>query len=151
MFGLPGKTASDLYAMSPLPVTVLGGPSVKGTQVGDTDSQLLVFHTPPPSAVRNITLALVGSATAVSIRPDITGPVNAGDWATGAGPMAVQLVAFRARGAAGSCRAPENSEVLPLGSVAVAVTQSPVEVAAAKLIEKEALPAAFVVTVAEPR
>ena len=45
----------------------------------------------------------------------------------------------------------ENSEVLPYGSVAVAVTISPGAVAAASVTSKLALPSASVVTWNEPR
>lgn len=70
---------------------------------------------------------------------------------TGAGPRGVHEVGSSATGAAGRRRASENSEVLPAESVAVALSQSPVLVAAVRVTEKRALPVASVLTVAEPR
>src|SRR5580704_783310 len=148
--GLPGKTTSDLYARSPLPVTFLGCASVSVIQVGDTESQSVVFQTPPPSAARYMTFGFVGSGTAVSTRPDITGPENSGDCAIVMGPNWVQLVVLSVGADIGNCRSPENSDVFPAGSVAVAVTQSLVDVDADKLAEKLAVPVASVVTVVEP-
>src|SRR6516162_7259701 len=97
-----------------------------------------------------MTLLFVGSGAAVSIRPDITGPVNSGDCAIGPGPMGAQLVRLRAGADAGSWRAPENSDVFPAGSVAVAVIHSLVEVAPTTA-EKVAFPDESVATVVEPR
>ena len=50
-----------------------------------------------------------------------------------------------------ACTSSENSEVLPLGSVAVALIHSPGVVAARPLTLKLALPEPSVITLAEPR
>jgi hypothetical protein len=67
------------------------------------------------------------------------------------GPNWVQLVVLSVGADIGNCRSPENSDVFPAGSVAVAVTQSLVDVDAERLAEKLAVPVASVVTVVEPK
>jgi len=119
--------------------------------VGETESQLVVSQTPPPSAATYMMLGFAGTGTAVSIRPDMTGPENSGDWAIVFGPSCVQVDVLSADVEYGNLRSPENSEVFPDGSVAVAVTQSLVEVVAERLAEKVAVPVASVVTDLEPK
>src|SRR5262245_57723111 len=78
-----------------------GRKSVCGVQVGLDDVAFVVFHTPPFTEPRYITLALVGCGSSALTEPD-TGlfcAVKPSVWppVIGAAPWAIQLPAGRAR------------------------------------------------------
>src|SRR5215470_5110590 len=72
----------------------------------------------------------------------------------GGGPWGVGVGAgcgWGGGGSVGTVNPAENSEVLPTGSVAVAVTMRPLATGTLKVAVKVAAPLAFVVTLAKPR
>src|SRR6266496_133583 len=85
MLGFPGNTTRSCSWTASDRIC---GLSVISVQVGDESNQLVVFHTPPLFAPRYITLGLLGSGAATSMRP-AKGPL------TGAGPMGVHLLALK--------------------------------------------------------
>src|SRR5215467_6861200 len=95
MLGFPGNTTRSC---SWIASDKICGWSVSGVQVGDESDQLVVFQIPPLLAPRYITLELLGSGAATSMRPPkgpLTGGLPKTKKSAFAGPMGVHLFALK--------------------------------------------------------